>query len=142
MCQSPTARSTRRLADAVAEAFHAAHEQLYGYCFRGDERQQVEWVNLRVTGIGPIQRPVLAQIAERDGGIERALTGTRRVFFEDYRDTPIYWRADLAPGDVLEGPAIIEEFGSTIPLHPGFTALLDTFGNVIVTRTTTTEDDK
>ena len=61
------------LADAAAEAFHAAHRALYGYDFRGDPRQQVEWVNLRVTGIGPIQRPRLAGAGatarrRRDGG--------------------------------------------------------------------------
>ena len=47
-------RSTRR---AVADAFHAEHRALYGYDFSGDPTQQVEWVNLRVSGIGPIQRP-------------------------------------------------------------------------------------
>ena len=125
----------KALADEVAEAFHAAHEQLYGYCFRGDPRQQVEWVNLRVSGIGPIRRPELRELPPGDGDAERARTGTRPVYFEDLRDTPVYWRPDLAPGDVLHGPAVIEEFGSTIPLHPGFTARIDAFGNVLVTRT-------
>ena len=45
---------------AVAAAFHDAHEQTYGYCLRDKPDQQVEWVNLRVTGIGPIHRPELA----------------------------------------------------------------------------------
>ena len=45
--------------------------------------------------------------------------------------TPVYWRPDLAPGDVVVGPAIIEEFGSTVPLHPGFTATVDRFGNLV-----------
>ena len=35
------------------------------------------------------------------------------------------WRTDLAPGTAVEGPAILEEFGSTVPLHPGFTARID-----------------
>jgi len=124
----------RALADEVAEAFHAAHEQLYGYCFRGDPRQQVEWVNLRVSGIGPIARPELPRLPVRDGDVERARTGTRTVVFEDACETPVYWRPDLSPGDVLHGPAVLEEFGSTIPLHPGFRAEVDGFGNVLVTR--------
>ena len=49
-------------------------------------------------------------------------------------ETPVYWRPDLSPGDVLHGPAVVEEFGSTIPLHPGFRAEVDGFGNVRVTR--------
>jgi len=32
------------------------------------------------------------------------------------------------------GPAILEEFGSTVPLHPGFTARIDDYRNVIVER--------
>ena len=42
---------------AAADAFHAEHRVLYGYDFSGDASQQVEWVNLRVSGIGPITRP-------------------------------------------------------------------------------------
>ncbi|MDQ1600736.1 MAG: N-methylhydantoinase [Actinomycetota bacterium] len=120
------------LAEKVADSFHDAHEQLYGYAFRGDPRQPVEWVNLRVTGVGPIDRPRLRELAPRDGGPDRARTGVRPVFFDDWVDTPVYWRADLAPGDVVVGPAIIEEFGSTVPLHPGFTATVDRFGNLLV----------
>ena len=44
------------------------------------------------------------------------------------------WRLDLPPGTEVEGPAIIEEFGSTVPLHPGFTARVDDYLNIIVTR--------
>ena len=50
---------------AVADAFHDAHRALYGYDFRGDSRQQVEWVNLRVTGVGPIRRPDLPEASSR-----------------------------------------------------------------------------
>ena len=120
--------------DAVAGAFHDAHAQLYGYSFRGDERQQVEWVNLRVSGIGPIARPVLPALPVRGGDVERARTGTRTVVFDEPCETPVYWRPDLSPGDVLHGPAVLEEFGSTIPLHPGFRAEVDGSGNVRVTR--------
>ena len=42
---------------SVADLFHAEHRALYGYDFSGDASQQVEWVNLRVSGIGPITRP-------------------------------------------------------------------------------------
>jgi N-methylhydantoinase A len=128
------------LSDEVAASFHTAHEQLYGYGFRGDPRQPVEWVNLRVSGIGPIRRPEPRELPAGDGDPERARTGTRAVVFEDRRDTPVYWRPSLAPGDVLHGPAVLEEFGSTIPLHPGFTARIDRFGNVLVTRTPSRED--
>jgi N-methylhydantoinase A len=135
---------TREAAEEVAQAFHAAHRQLYGYDFATDPRQAVEWVNLRVSGIGPIRRPDMVELPMKDGGTDRAVTGSRRVFFDaehtapssggGWLDTPTYNRPDLAPGDVVSGPAIIEEFGSTVPVHPGFAATVDAYGNLLLTK--------
>ena len=113
----------------VAGRFHDEHERLYGYCHRDDH---VEWVNLRVSGVGPIRRPRQAERPPGDGDPDRARTGTRRVFFDDWAEVPIYTRERLEPGDVVAGPAVIEEFGSTLPLHPGFTARVDGHGNLVV----------
>jgi N-methylhydantoinase A len=117
----------------VVRRFHDAHEALYGYCYRDDPRHPVEWVNLRVSGIGPIERPRLTERPAGDGDPSRARTGTRAVCFDGWEETAIYRREGLAPGDTIEGPAVIEEFGSTVPLHPGFTARLDGYGNLVVT---------
>jgi N-methylhydantoinase A len=54
---------------------------------------------------------------------------------QGYVDTPIHQRTDLAPGTSVHGPAVIEEYGSTVPLHPGFTATVDDFGNLLVVST-------
>jgi len=124
-------------ANDVAGAFHDAHRALYGYDFAADARQQVEWVNLRVSGIGPITRPELRELPARPGAAaDRARTGTRPVCFDGdgYVDTAIYWRPDLATGDQIAGPAVVEEFGATIPLHPGFHARVDPLGNLVITR--------
>ena len=123
--------------DEVARRFHAEHRGLYGYDFAEDASQQVEWVNLRVSGIGPIQRPDIATEPVVDGLGAPTPTSRRPVCFDaaaGYVDTPVYWRADLAPGQQVSGPAVIEEFGSTVPLHPGFHARVDAHLNVIVTR--------
>ncbi len=128
------------VAEQVAEAFHVEHRALYGYDFKGDPDQQVEWVNLRVSGIGPIQRPELTpEPLETDPGSDSALPAgsTREVCFEaeDGRvETPVYWRLDLRPGTRFNGPAIVEEFGSTVPIHPGFAVRVDEYRNLIVTR--------
>ena len=123
-------------AAAVADAFHDAHRALYGYDFRGDARQHGEWVNLRVTGVGPIRRPALPGLEHGDGDPARARTGTRQVCFgrgERYRDAAIYDRSGLAAGDMITGPAVVEEYGATIPLHPGYRAAVDRHGNLRVT---------
>jgi N-methylhydantoinase A len=124
-------------AAAAVDAFHDAHRRLYGYSFRDRPEQQVEWVNLRVTGVGPIRRPRLREVEPGDGDPRRALTGTRPVCFdaaEGPLDAAVYARAALRPGDALAGPAVVEEYGSTVPLHPGFRAEVDRLGNLVVMR--------
>jgi N-methylhydantoinase A len=144
----PAGDLDRALLDEVAERFHAEHRALYGYDFAGDRSQQVEWVNLRVSGLGPIKRPEIlradpggheARLDEPRGPTQRATrpNSTRAVCFDaadGYVETPVFWRPDLAPGTTLDGPVIIEEYGSTVPIHPGFTARIDDFGNIVVTR--------
>jgi N-methylhydantoinase A len=130
----PVGAVDRSLTDAGVDRFHTAHQQLYGYAFRDDPRQQVEWVNLRVTGIGPIHRPPAEQLARGDGDPARARRGSRQVRFDHWIETPVYDRAALLAGDVVVGPAVIEEYGATVPLHPGFAARVDSYGNLVVTR--------
>ena len=129
----PDGPLTWELANTVAGTFHDAHRRLYGYDFRDDARQEVEWVNVRVTGVGPIRKPSLPEVPGGRGA-ESARTGARRVHFEEWTDAGIYDRSGLGAGDVVSGPAVLEEFGSTIPLHPGFSAAVDRYGNVLISR--------
>jgi N-methylhydantoinase A len=48
--------------------------------------------------------------------------------------TEVYWRPDLRADDTICGPAVIEEFGSTVPVHPGFAVRVDAYGNLVVTK--------
>ncbi len=41
---------------------------------------------------------------------------------------------------MVHGPAVLEEFSSTVPLHPGFTARVDAYGNLLITRSTLVEE--
>ena len=129
-----------RAAETV-ERFHAAHEKRYGYSYRTERpgsagaRQGVEWVNLRVVGVGVTGRPVPRVSAAGDGNSERARTETRAVGFDGREvECPVYDRARLRPGDRLTGPAIVEEFGATTVVFPGQRVLVDRFGNMVLTR--------
>ncbi|MET8054185.1 hydantoinase/oxoprolinase family protein [Streptosporangium sp. NPDC005286] len=116
----------------VLDRFHTEHHKLYGYGYRDDPRHGVEWVNLRVSGIGPIIRPA---IGRRPHGTSRPEpVAFREVCYDEWGGTPIHRRADLAAGAEISGPAVIEEYGSTLPVHPGFTATMDEFGNLEVRR--------
>ncbi len=119
---------------ALVERFHSAHQQLYGYTYRGT--QMVELVNVRVTSIGTIDRP---PVAESPIGAEKRQpvpANTRPVYLHGrFQDTPIYRRSEFAPGDTLTGPAVVEEYGSTSVIQPGHDVQVDRFGNLLLTLT-------
>jgi N-methylhydantoinase A len=120
-------------ADTVAASFHAAHRTLYGYDFATDPHQRVEWVNLRVAGVGPIRRP---EPSQGPGSARPAEPSDHRPVYFDAEavETAIYQRPTLGAGQVVLGPAVIEEFSSTVPIHPGFSARVDKFGNLVLVR--------
>jgi N-methylhydantoinase A len=121
------------LGAAVLARFHDEHQRLYGYCYRDRPNHGVEWVNVRLTGIGPLDAPVLAPVPPGSGTV--AATGRRPVFFGGaWHDTPIVDRAALGAGDQVQGPAVIEEYGSTLPVPPGVVVEVDRLGTLVLRR--------
>jgi N-methylhydantoinase A len=62
--------------------------------------------------------------------------GRRRAYFPEageYVDTTVYDRARLGVGERFEGPAVVEEDGSTLVIGPGGRAEVAPTGNLIVT---------
>ena len=114
----------------LIDAFHAAHLKTFGYNYAG--AQKVELVNFCVSGFGLIERPQLPKLAAR-GGTTPARKSVRPVYFDGaFRDTPIYDRVVLPPGYRLEGPAVVEEFGSTTVVFPGQSLDVDPHGTLII----------
>ena len=60
--------------------------------------------------------------------------GSFACFGDHFAPTPVFWRSSLPAGAVVDGPAVIEEYGATVPVHPGFTVRVDELGNLIVRR--------
>jgi N-methylhydantoinase A len=110
------------------ERFHRAHQKAYGFS-RPDER--IEGVNLRVTCIGKIPSIRLQKGESGGRDPEEALKGMRPVFFHGkWVDTKIVSREKLRAGNRIEGPAVIEEMGSTTLIEPGDAAQVDPYGNI------------
>lgn len=109
------------VADAV-EAFHLRHQALHTYAQRD---QQPIISTLEVRAIGPIDRfspPPLP----RGRGADAAVTGSRRCLMEGGEvEAAIYDGSRLGAGDVIVGPAIVEDRFSTMVLHPGMRAVLE-----------------
>ncbi len=93
-------------------------------------------VNVNCSVIGarePLDLSTLLPPKERKANLPQAQTGTRRVYFANWHDTPVYWRDHLPDAAEITGPAIIEQLDTTILLEPGDVARMDTMGNLIIT---------
>ena len=85
-----------------------------------------------------IAKPRLRELERANRNVNEAQKATRSVYFAEsdgYVECPIYDRYRLGAGCVLAGPAIVEETDSTTVIHPGYQALVDKFGNLILTKT-------
>jgi N-methylhydantoinase A len=109
--------------------FFAEHERAYGH---HDPDAAVELVNLRVTAVGQLARP--AAPAQHSSHATATPKSHRPVWFdgEAPADTPVYARADLAPGAVISGPAIVDQLDATTVLWPNDTGRVDDGLNLII----------
>jgi N-methylhydantoinase A len=110
-------------------AFNAAHLKTFGYNYAG--RQKIELVNLCVSGFGVIERPGMPKLARRAGN--PVPKSSRAVYFGTrFQDTPVYDRTLLPSGGRVDGPAVVEEFGSTTVVFPGQYVEIDPHGILVI----------
>ncbi len=109
--------------------FHGVHRDTFGYDYAGE--QDVELVNLRVQAVGKANRP---PVREHDGAVEGLAATTRPVYWRDggWIECPIHRRASLAAGRSLVGPAIFEEYGSTVVVPASWKITCGNYGNLIL----------
>jgi N-methylhydantoinase A len=132
--QIPCALAADSLDDGYAAALRAAfegeHRRRYGF----DLDTPIEIASLRVVGRGVT--PDLPRAPGRDD--DRALADAldrheQAVFGGESLSTPIYERAHLRPGHVVEGPAIVVQDDSTVVIEPGYAGAVDDYANIIIT---------
>jgi len=112
----------------IEAAFHERHRAVYGHA---DPTATVELVNARLSAYGVVDRPATerpAAAAPADGGV---LIERRRIRFDGAaHDCPVWERERWPEGAELAGPAIVEEFGATTVVPPGWRGRLDAHGNL------------
>jgi N-methylhydantoinase A len=103
-----------------AAAFAARHRALYGWDL---PHGVVELVHLRARAVVRRAPPATgARRPRRRPAPEEAVVGTRRAGFGRRVLAKRIDRARLAPGHVVDGPAILEEFSGTTLVPPGWRA--------------------
>lgn len=110
--------------------FHVVHFETFGFDYR--DEQDVELVNLRIQAVGEANRP---EVALRDAIKEDAKPSTTRDIFwrgQGWVECNIYNRTELALDQVVQGPTVIEEYGSTVVVPLSWAARTDKYGNLIL----------
>jgi 5-oxoprolinase (ATP-hydrolysing) len=121
----------------IVAAFEAAHRQRYGFIVP-EKAQIVEAVSAEVIGKTETVQDSFFAGSDRKGPLSPRTT-VRMWASGAWRDTPLYDRADLAPGDRIDGPAIIIETNSTNVIEPGWRAAFIARGHILLTRTVPAE---
>ena len=117
---------------AAARDFHERHLRAYGHA---DPEGVVELVNVRIAAHGLVEKPDLPAYRSETQNIDEAHTATRDVWFLGAsRRCPVYERDRLPGSAIVSGPAIVEEFGATTVIFPGWRGRLDHLGNLHLVR--------
>lgn len=117
-------------AEALRQLFFEAHESSYGF-FNAED--PVEVINLRLTARGALPPP-RPPSAPEGASLHPVPVERRPVWFdeEESHDTPVYRRDALAPGCVILGPAVIDQFDATTLVYPGDRACVDEALNLTI----------
>lgn len=115
----------------LVREFHRKHEQLYGY---SNPNLPVEFVNLRVRGRASFPMPKINRRPDRSEKlVPEAILQEKKVTLGGQAKRIQFFRRDrLAPGNQIEGPAVIVEYSSTTLIPEDFKASIDSWLNILI----------
>lgn len=131
----PIRSRTKRVSDLTfkktLQDFHNLHALLYS--FQSPEKP-IEILSIRSDIIGVRDTVKYRSTSFGSEDPTAARTGHRRACFNTvgYIDAPIYDGPSIRPGNLIAGPAIIEEPATTIVIHPGQEAMLDHYQTYVI----------
>ena len=112
-------------------AFEASHKQRFGFIVT-DRQLVAEAVS--VEAVGTTEPVDDAELPAAEGNAAQPLQQVRAYTDGAWRDTPVFQRAQLQPGQRIPGPAIICEPTATTLVEPEWQAELNRYGHLLLTR--------
>jgi N-methylhydantoinase A len=112
----------------IADDFHAAYEREYTYRLTAP----VEMVGIHLVARAEVGKLTMKPEDLTDAPATDALKGRRMVDYalEGTHEADIYDGEKLFPGMSFTGPAIIEDPGTTVVIHPGNRVSMDAYRNI------------
>jgi N-methylhydantoinase A len=119
--------------EAVAGAFHARHKELYTFDL---PQRGLDFLTFRLKATAARKSDLrIVPVAPGGPDPKPALKRVRRCFFgNDWVETPCYQGERLLAGNVISGPALIEEKATTVVIPKGFSCTVDAGGTYVLTR--------
>ncbi len=127
---------TNRDIASITSAFHAEHNRLYGYSLE-DSGAQVEIINVRVQALGRSDKPAYPEEPWAGKDASAALKGERSVYVPEdnaFSTVPVYDGHKIKHGNLIEGPAMIEEDTTAIFVSRAYGCVCDKFGSFAIYR--------
>src|SRR3954453_5429083 len=116
---------------SIRQAFDRDYKRRYGHA---DARAAAEFQALHLSAFTRLRRPELKRLPRAQAAGGKATT--RPVYFgaaDGMLDAQVYERTALAPGFKADGPALIEEYGSTTLIWAGDRFEIGELGEIRVT---------
>jgi N-methylhydantoinase A len=111
---------------AMAEAFHCAHERMYGHA---DRQAKLQVIAVRLIIAGETPKPASRHLDMRPGPAVES--GRAQVWTDGkWQEAAFFRRADLMAGQHFRGPAVVAQDDCTTVVPPGFVARMDEYGNL------------
>src|SRR5262249_42558507 len=133
----PDGAVTEATAGVLRSRYGRRYAELYGREMATGEIEILTWtvtVSTPRAAVAPVPPVAHANTAERAG---------RRPVFDPgsgtSRDTPIYLREELRPGDRLDGPALVVESQTTTVVPASFRATVNGAGQLVLDRVAASE---
>ena len=121
---------------AIADAFHAEHNRLYGYSLE-QENTPVEIINVRVQAIGLTDKPFYQLETWAGADASAAAKGRRKVYIPEtnaFKEVTVYDGHKLRFGNRIAGPAMIEQETTAIFVSASYDCVVDAYGSFALYR--------
>jgi N-methylhydantoinase A len=118
---------------AIRQSFQTTYRDVYGYAMD----LPAEIASFRIKAIGEIPKPKLRQLERGTTHAEAAVKSRRRavdMIDGETRECIVYDRSRLLAGNIVVGPAIIEESTTITPIRVGQMCTVDEYGNLVLAR--------
>ncbi|MFI4999110.1 MAG: hydantoinase/oxoprolinase family protein [Reyranellales bacterium] len=119
-------------AGLLRRLFEERYAEIFGRAVPGVEVEILAW-SIAMSASTGVARPIPPLPAKSTPAAH-----DRRQLFDgllsEFKDVPVHWRDELAPGSTIAGPAVIAEAQTATVVSATFDARIDRFGNIVLER--------